>query len=349
MDLVSKFDKYDYDKIIQQHQRLWDLSPLLNHHPKYIPGIYFDLCLPSKDEQEFLQSFVCETGEADRVLTEINNQASNKSKPNVSILSMAARQYLESREHENVLIGDGGFNCTGDHPAPQCERDLENYLRETSAPELGEDGAEGTPPGDGSPPEGQQQADERSAANQGVQPEREMTQPEREMAQSEAPGTGASAAAPPAHDFLVVSTPATSSRAPSPTPTTSLTSSPTTSLSETVSLCEVTPSPQPEVTTSVSSPARLVDPEWQARVNELILRRTCFGFGPRGALAILTKTLQLLLDWKKAAGLCPADRLQRQRERRQLQQDCQTDQERQVRSLRSKSLLCRDFSVLHTC
>ena len=300
-DLVSKFEKYDYDRIIQQYQRLWDLSPLLNHHPKYIPGIYFDLCLPSKDEQEFLQTFVCETGETERVLTEINNQASNRSKPNVAILSMAARQYLESREHKDVLIGERGVNCAGDHPTPQCEKDLEDYLRETgSAPELGENEGEGTPLGYESPPEGQQQAGERSAANQGLSP---------------------AAATPPAHDFLVVSTPTTSSRTPSPTPATfsrtpsptpatSLTSSPTTSLSETVSLCEVTPGHQSEVLTSAGPPAQLVNPEWQTQINELMLRRRCFGFGPRGVLAILTKILQLLLNWKKTAGLGPTDRLQ---------------------------------------
>ena len=76
-DVISKFDN-DYNKIINQHRRLWDLSSLLKNHPKFIPGIYYDLCLPSKEETEFLQSFVCEKGESDRVLNEIKEQATSK-------------------------------------------------------------------------------------------------------------------------------------------------------------------------------------------------------------------------------------------------------------------------------
>ena len=81
------------------------------------------------------------------MLTEITEQANNKVKPNVSILSMAARQYLEDRGHERGLIGEG-YECLGDLPVSQCERELQDYLRERSTPLQEEEGAEGTPPGD---------------------------------------------------------------------------------------------------------------------------------------------------------------------------------------------------------
>ena len=134
-DLISKFERYDYDRITQQYQRLWDLTPLLSYHPKYIPGIYFNLCVLSRDDQKFLQTYVCETGETQRVLTEINNQ----SKPDVAILSMAARKYLDSSNGRDALIGEEGFDCAGDHLTPRCERDLEDYLKEIGpVPEPGE-------------------------------------------------------------------------------------------------------------------------------------------------------------------------------------------------------------------
>ena len=99
---------------------------------------------------------------------------------------------------------------------------------------------------------------------------------------------------------------------------------------------------------STNDPARSVDPTWREQVNNLIMRKTSFGFGPRGALAILVRTLQLLLDWRETAKLGPEGRLRRQEERRRLRQECQTMQEQKVRLPESKSLLCRDIHDLPT-
>ena len=78
------------------------------------------------------------------------------------------------------------------------------------------------------------------------------------------------------------------------------------------------------------------------------MRKTSYGFGPRGVLAILVRTLQLLVDWREAAKLGAEGRLQRQEERRRLRQDCQTKQEQKVRLQESKSLLCKDIHDLPT-
>ena len=329
--MISKFDN-DYNKIITQHKRLWDLSSLLKYHPKFIPGIYYDLCLPSREETEFLQSFVCEKGEADRVLTEINEQASSKIKPNLSILSMAARTYLEDRNHEGGLTGEG-FECLGDFPAAQCERELQDFLRERPIPLQEEEGAEGASPGGRGPPEEQQQVDERSAATQSAKPECKVDTPshEREPDSSSASGTSAPGSLAP--------TPATPPRAFSPPPTTPLPPSQETSPPETAPLSG---------DLSTNDPTQSVDPTWREQVNNLIMRKTSYGFGPRGVLAILVRTLQLLLDWREAAKLGAEGRLQRQEERRRLRQECQTIQEQKVRLPESKSLLCKDIHDLPT-
>ena len=325
-DVISKFDN-DYEKIITQHKRLWELSSLLKHHPKFIPGVYYDLCLPSKEETEFLQSFVCEKGESDRVLNEIKEQATSKIKPNLSILSMAARTYLEDRNHEGGLTGEG-FDCSGDFPAAQCERELQEFLREGPISPQEEEGVGGR----GSPEE-QPQAEERSAANQSAKPECEVDTPshEREPDSSSASGTSAPGSLAP--------TPTTSPRAFSPPPTTPLPPSQAASPPETAPLSG---------DLSANDSTQSVNPTWREQVNNLIMRKTSYGFGPRGVLAILVRTLQLLLDWREAAKLGAEGRLQRQEERRRLRQDCQTKQEQKVRLQESKSLLCKDIHDLPT-
>ena len=134
-DVLSKFEKYDYDKITQQYERLWNLSPLLASHPKYLPGAHFDLCVPSKDEQEFLESHVCETGESENVISEI----SSNSKPDIAVLSMSARKYLENND-VHVMMGEGGSKCAGENLVAQCERDLKEYMNEEEESSIGREG-----------------------------------------------------------------------------------------------------------------------------------------------------------------------------------------------------------------
>merc|ERR1712012_1434558 len=82
----------------------------------------------------------------------------------------------------------GGFDCLGDFPAAQCERELQEFLREGPIPPPEEEGVGGR-----DPPEEQQQADERSAANQSAKPVCEVDTPSHERGPGSSSASGSSA------------------------------------------------------------------------------------------------------------------------------------------------------------